>query len=442
MAVAVAAAAADFPTGRETESLMTQGPTRVERPSAGESLERGAICGEYIVESQLGRGGFGRVYLARHRVLGRGVAIKVLDRELAASPRAYQRFVWEARTACRVRHPNVIEILDFGRLTDGRPFLVMELLDGETLEERLAARGRLGLAETVAIVDALAAALSAVHRAGVVHRDVKPSNVFLRTPDDRVTLLDFGIAKLVRPEPEDRPLVTTVNTRLGTPEAMAPEQILGLPIDGRTDVYGLGITLYRMLTGAWPFAADDDAELERLHLEATPAPPSERAPVPPAIDEVIARALAKDPAARPSDATMIAAELREAAGRVALSAPIDRHDGEAVACFFEVRAQGTDRGGVDRIAHVLDLAGEVIAAAGWSVTAQTATSVLTAATRPPRTLSDAAALAEELLSRTRGAVDDTFVVHASVHADRAVIEGGAEGRIVGGPITLRAGASA
>ena len=264
-------------------------------PMYGALLARGAMCGDYQVETLIGAGGCGRVYLARHRVLRRAAAVKVLSLELAVSASAYQRFVFEAQAANRVVHPGIVDVHDFGRLADGRPYFAMEVLDGETVEERVVGDGRIAPAAVLDVAERLADVLMAVHGAGVVHRDVKPSNVFLHGEAQTVKLLDFGIAKLIAPEPGETAVVTTATTRVGTPEAMAPEQIRGLPVDPRTDQYGLGILVYRALTGAWPFEADDPFEVERLHLEATAVPPSQRAPLPRAVDVVVARCLAKDP---------------------------------------------------------------------------------------------------------------------------------------------------
>ena len=280
----------------------------------GADLAPGALCGAYVIEAAIGRGGWGRVYLARHRVLRRAAAVKVLDLELAVTAQHYERFVFEAQAANRVRHPHIVDVHDFGRLPDGRPFYAMEVLDGETVEERLARTGRIAPAALLAIATPLADALACVHRAGLVHRDVKPSNVFLHGPADTVKLLDFGIAKLVAPEPGDASPITTATTRLGSPEAMAPEQIRGLAVDARTDVYGLGVLLYRALTARWPFDADQRFEIERLHLEATAPPPSALAPVPAAVDPVLARCLAKAPADRYPGVAAALADLTAAVG--------------------------------------------------------------------------------------------------------------------------------
>ena len=392
------------------------------------------MCGEYVVEEPLGYGGFAWVYAARHRVLGRRMAVKVLERELASSPRGFVRFLWEARTASRVRHPNVVEVVDFGRLFDGRPYLVMERLDGETLDDRLARCHRLDLATTVGIVDALASALSAVHAAGIVHRDLKPANVFLCGATDHVKLLDFGIAKLVRPEPHEHPPITTVNSRMGTPVAITPEVIRGEQVDARTDVYGLGVTLYRMLTGRWPFASADDAELERLHLVATPVTPSRFVPVPPAVDHVVARALAKEPRDRHASAAAFATALREASGPGATAALPARAESEAVACHLEITPRRSRRDTPERVAAILDIAGAAAVRRGWGVTAQTPAAMLIAAAAPPRTLADARALADELLVRTRRMTGGDVEVTATAHADRGVVCQRTT-RVVGGRIT-------
>jgi hypothetical protein len=408
---------------------------RGSEPAVDDALVPGMMCGEYIVERLLGAGGFARVYAARHRVLGRTMAIKVLDRQLAICPRAFMRFMWEARVASRVRHPHVVDVVDFGRLFDGRPYLVMELLAGESLEDRLTRTGPLAVDAAVAIVDALAAALGAVHAAGIVHRDIKPSNVFLCAGGDHVKLLDFGIAKLVRPDPDDRPIVTTVNTRMGTSAVAAPEAIRGAPVDARTDVYGLGVTLYRMLTARWPYAAAEDTEIERLHLEAEPVPPSQLAAVSGEVDAVVERALAKDPDDRYDNAPSLAAALRTAArcaGRAAAMA--DRVAADAVACHLEIRSRLPTAEVGDRVAALLDVAGAVVFQHGWALTAQSADTLLAAAASSSRTRGDAAALADALLARVRPMAGGVLEVTVGVHEDRAIIDRDTR-RVVGGRIT-------
>src|SRR6266478_5793915 len=177
-----------------------------------------------------------------------------LDGELAPSPEMVERFVREARVVNRIRHPNIVDIYEFGELDDKRPYFVMELLEGTSLASIVERRGRLSPAQALSYLEPVCDALRAAHAAGVVHRDLKASNVAVVKEGDppRVKLLDFGIAKLVRTAPGERGL-TAVGQRIGTPYAMAPEQIRGGAIDARVDIYALGVLLYQLLTGRYPF---------------------------------------------------------------------------------------------------------------------------------------------------------------------------------------------
>ena len=295
----------------ETEML---GPrSRSRRGGPGDRLAAGSVAGAWRVEDLIAAGGCGAVYRARHAVLGRAAALKVLHAELAASPVMVERFVREARAINRIRHPGIVDVFDFGTLADGRPFFAMELLAVDNLEDRIDHGGRLTLPEVVAVLAPICRALAAAHRAGYVHRDLKARNIgFARDEHgaDVPRLLDFGIAKLLE-EPAGGGSTGTV--RLGTPHCMSPEQIRGERVDPRTDVYALGVLLHHLVTGVYPFDSQESAEVERLHLEAPPPRPSRLAPVGAAIDALVARAMAKDRAARPEGALAFLAELEHAA---------------------------------------------------------------------------------------------------------------------------------
>jgi putative nucleotidyltransferase with HDIG domain len=281
-------------------------------------LVRGVV-GAYRLVASLGRGAMGRVYEARHELLGRRVAMKVLLPEAASSEEAVARFIDEARAVNDIRHPGIVDVTDFGEV-DGRPYYIMELLEGETLARRLAHRGRLELTEAVDVTLQVATALAAVHDRGVVHRDLKPENIFLcrgAAPPDRVKILDFGVAKLLAPGPVDRRLTRT-GTVVGTPLYMSPEQCLGsAALDHRSDVYTLGLVLYEMLTGAPPFDRDNMAALLVAHVYERPPPPRRLEPaIPAAVEKIILRTLAKDPADRLGDMRALHAALAGAAGAV------------------------------------------------------------------------------------------------------------------------------
>jgi hypothetical protein len=266
--------------------------------------------GDYDVVGVIGRGGFGVVYAAEHRNLGRPFAIKVLAAELAGDDEMIKRFSREAKVVSLIPHPSIIQTLEVGRISDGRPYFVMDRVDGVGLDQVIAARGALPLADAVAILAPVCEALAAAHAAGVVHRDLKASNLIVASAAPgawQVWLADFGIAKLL--DVAGGSSLTIAGQRLGTPECMAPEQVLGGEIDARTDVYALGILLFHMLTGAYPFRDADPGEVERMQLSEAPALQG----VPRAVAAVIARALEKLPRRRFASALELRAALRDAA---------------------------------------------------------------------------------------------------------------------------------
>ena len=265
--------------------------------------------GKYRVLAQLGEGGMGRVFRGVHVPLQRLVAIKILHANVARDPVAMARFEREARAAVRARHPRIVETLDFGHLPDGRPYLVMELIEAETLRARLD-RGPIAPAEAIQIARGIAEALAAAHAVDVVHRDLKPSNVFVDRALE-VKLGDFGAAKLLGPSGDD---ITGADVAIGTPHYMAPEQILGEPVDGRADLYALGCVLFRMLAGAPPYRGADTRTVLAQHLHAdVPVPTSASRALPAAVIEVVQAAMAKDQTQRPQTATEMLAALERAA---------------------------------------------------------------------------------------------------------------------------------
>jgi eukaryotic-like serine/threonine-protein kinase len=296
------------------------GPTPT--PISGEVLSSrrvadigpGTRIGDYEIDAWLDRGGFGDVYRATHTPHREARAIKVLHSDLASTRAAVLRFEREVETIRRIEHPNVIRIESYGQLGDGRPWFAMELLRGQDLADHIVTRGRLSPREVLAILEPLAAALDAVHARGVVHRDLKPSNVFLDERDGapRVVLLDFGVAKLLD---DTGPGLTASLQVIGTPAFMAPEQIRGQPAGPRCDIYALGAIVHAMLTGEPPFAGADDAVgLLQLHLHTRPPRVSSRAPVDPAFDKVVLRALSKQPDQRQPSAGELLDDFRRALG--------------------------------------------------------------------------------------------------------------------------------
>tara|TARA_R110002096_G_scaffold44524_10_gene119913 strand:- start:6156 stop:7982 length:1827 start_codon:yes stop_codon:yes gene_type:complete len=252
----------------------------------------------YRITSKLGEGAMGVVYRGEHTVLGRPAAIKFLNADLAENEELVSRFFTEARAVNGIRHPNIVDITDFGQ-RGNRHYYVMEFLDGQTLLDRLMLEGRTDLASTIRIGTQVAAALAAAHDKGIVHRDLKPENIYVcNHPDypDYVKVFDFGIAKLIEKSPAD-----THQTRagyvLGTPLYMSPEQCTGEEsLDHRSDVYSLGIVLYQMITGVVPFNAPTMAGIVKGHISEQPTPPRmHNNSIPPELEELILLALAKDP---------------------------------------------------------------------------------------------------------------------------------------------------
>ncbi|MBL0218414.1 MAG: serine/threonine protein kinase [Myxococcales bacterium] len=266
------------------------GPISVVEPRAND------LIGHYKIKEFLGEGGMGTVYEVEHVALGRSYALKVLRaRVVERDETAADRFLREARTAARVRHPNIVDVFDFGHMPDGRPYFVMELLEGESLADRVE-RGALQPAEVVSIARQTATALAAAHERGVIHADVTPSNILVMGSDPlHVKLVDFGLAQLTGEGITDE----VPEFVLGTPAYISPEQLRGLPPTDRSDQYGLGAVLYEMLVGKPPYAHKDLRTLCMMHISA-PIPPVEspHGPLPPKLADVITTCLQKTPQAR------------------------------------------------------------------------------------------------------------------------------------------------
>jgi eukaryotic-like serine/threonine-protein kinase len=255
-------------------------------------LAEGTDVGGFTVAARLATGGFGTVYRAKDP-RGEAVAIKVLHSSLASTPAAVTRFERESRAAASLAHPGIVKVLADGRLSDGRPWFAMELLQGRELEEEIRMTGACSPFACLWILRAVADALTVAHAHGIIHRDIKASNVFLTA--ERIVLLDFGVAKLIDLEIDQ---LTQTGMTVGTPASMAPEQARGGAVDARTDVYGLGAMLFHMLTGTKPFPGHETHELRFLHQHARRPRPSTHARVPPVFDPIVSKAMAIDPDAR------------------------------------------------------------------------------------------------------------------------------------------------
>jgi serine/threonine protein kinase len=262
--------------------------------------------GKWALERALGKGGMGTVWLATDLTLHRKVAIKMLAGRFAADEALVARFEREARMMARLDHPNLVPVYAVGRHA-GVPFIVMKLLEGVTLAEQLRRRPRLELGEVLPIVRQLCLGLQCIHQGGVVHRDIKPANVFL-APDGHVTLLDLGVAR------EAQSTMTVAGAIVGTPRYMSPEQVLGMRVDHRADLYALATVAFELVTGAPPFDGGDGVSLLRAHLDTPPPDASQVARLPAALGAMLQRGLAKKPEHRFESASEFSAAFERAAG--------------------------------------------------------------------------------------------------------------------------------
>jgi eukaryotic-like serine/threonine-protein kinase len=411
-------------------------------------LAPGALAGEYMLKAVLASGGHGAVYEAEHRILGRRAAVKVLHPHLTDQGEMLQRFVREARVVNQIRHPHIVDVYDFGMLQDGSPYYVMELLPGRTLSQLLQERGRLSPERALAYLEPVCAALEAAHQAGVVHRDLKASNVAVVSEGEPpvVKLLDFGIAKFIHPEPGQEGL-TVAGQRLGTSQAMAPEQFRSGHIGPTTDIYALGVLLYQMLTGHYPFQSEDRMEVERMHLEAPAPRPSTEVPVPPAVDAVVLRCLEKEAERRYPDVASFRAALREAVAPASLGRMMAQ--GRSVRAFALHAEVVLEEGAEDDAAYaavseVLDGLEQELRAAGFVLAVQTGMALLGVCPLDEPSHADARELLEkarELHQRARKLAAGTRVsVHACVHVGQVDARRGPEGLdITGGPLADIAG---
>jgi serine/threonine-protein kinase len=275
------------------------------------------LAERYRLDRSLGNGGMGEVFEATDLTLHRSVAVKLMSPSLVQDEPARARFLREARALAQVNSPNVVAVYDAGEDAE-RPYLVMELVEGTTLERELVGSGRVGPARAVAIATDIASGLAAAHERGIVHRDVKPSNVFL-TPSDAAKIGDFGIARLERP---DATLTLTGQT-FGSPPYMAPEQATGGKVDARADLYSLGCVLFQMLVGRRPFSGDDAVSLVYQHVHSTPPRVDSLVPAVPAeLAALVAGLMAKDPDDRPASAEEVRRALESVPTEPIATAPV------------------------------------------------------------------------------------------------------------------------
>src|SRR5919205_1241837 len=303
--------------GREYQDTTTLCPadgTVLEK--SGDELVGQMLNDRYRIEERISEGGMGTVYRATHVLMEKQVAIKVLHPSLAADEKIVARFTREAKAASRLSHPHALTVTDFGE-ADGVVFLVMEYLRGRTLKQVIRAEGPLALARVVEITKQVAGALDAARAEGVVHRDLKSDNIMLEEMtggQDWAKVLDFGIAKIQEPVGQD-PELTAPNLIIGTPQYMSPEQCSqAAEIDHRSDIYSFGVIIYEMLVGHVPFTGDSATAIMLKHLqEPAPSVLAERHDIPPAVGDVVARALSKQREDRQQSAGELAEALATAA---------------------------------------------------------------------------------------------------------------------------------
>jgi serine/threonine-protein kinase len=287
----------------------------------GREVAKARELGSYHLEERLGAGGMGEVWRARHRMLARPAAIKLIrpalgeDTRNGISQEAIDRFKREAQAIAKLRSPHTVEVFDFGVASDGAFYYAMELLDGIDADTLIKKFGPVPAERAVFLLRQVCHSLSEADTCGLVHRDIKPANIFLcryGEDCDFVKVLDFGLVKAVQDGPDTNPGLTRPNTVYGTPAFMAPEQALGrTDLDGRVDIYATGCVAYWLLTGQLVFTAANPMGLMVQHANAPPVPPSTRTelPIPPAFEALILACLAKDPAARPQSARELMGRL-------------------------------------------------------------------------------------------------------------------------------------
>jgi len=306
------------------DQTLLQADATIAGEMLGDPLIGKTLNEKYCIEARLGIGGMGTVYRARHVLIDRLVAIKILNQRFVEDDSARARFQREAKAAGRLQHLNAVSVTDFGETPEGYVYIVMELLEGRTLREIVAKEAPLEIARAVSIMLQTSAAVAAAHEAGVIHRDLKPANIFVTQRSDVpavVKVLDFGIAKVAAEtlDDDDPKNLTQVGVMIGTPRYMSPEQCNGLTLTPSADVYSLGVIFYEMLTGSVPFSGSSPLAIALKHASDYPRPPREIvASIPEDLEWLVLRTLEKRPEDRPADASEFRTELFEIAERLGL----------------------------------------------------------------------------------------------------------------------------
>lgn len=398
-----------------------------------EILRPGTVVDQFVVQHLHATAGYSCVYYAVDVITGQSVALKVLHEKLAELPRHVERFRREYEALHSIRHPNVVEILDYGLLDDRRPYLVMEWCAGATLEGLLT-RGAFTIEEAMPIFRQLIFAVQEVHSVGVIHRDIKPANILLLPSAGGaplVKLIDFGIATPADSSEAERTSLTSTGACLGTPYSMAPEQIFGLPLDERTDVYAVGVLAYEVLTGQKPFHGASVAEVVDMHLHLPPPRVSDVAPAPPALDRVIQRCMAKEAEDRYPTVKSVFVALEEAASHTTTAvsgAGLRDAVGVHVDLDFRRPEDEVEDEDFDLIDDILEHAHEACTAAGLRVALETGNGFLAVGLMPDapvrrRALRSAAVgFAQEVARRYRGLSSESVSLSVMVHVGQVKAE--------------------
>ena len=397
------------------------------------------IGGRFLVLKKIGSGGMGSVYRARQEGMDRDVAIKVLLGDLKANDTVLRRFTLEALAVSRLRHPNTIQIFDYGQTPEGDPYIAMELLEGTTLYDLLRTERPLPIRRALRIMGQVGQSLAEAHGKEVVHRDLKPENIFLVTVGDNidyVKVLDFGVAKL-RDHKTEGGTLTQAGSIFGTPRYMSPEQCSAQPVDARSDLYTLGVILYEMVTGQAPFAGDQALTLLLAHVNELPLPPSaatDKQIIPAEVEDLVLKLLEKTPASRLQSAGDLAKRCQELADQ--LPTAFDQRVGslqEAESLGVRVAAQTTDSLPTARTLRVAGQVGKSDAVAapelqmpppaskvplilGGAIAVVAATVGLWVATRPPEVVVQREIVEKQVAVPMPPAADD-MVVRITVNSN-------------------------